>query len=60
MLDATLARRSKPRQGSIHATVGHNNIKNKKGHHPNTPPLWETSRAQHCQAGRYSWAMETT
>jgi len=25
-------------------------IKNKKGHHPNTPPLWETSRAQHCQA----------
>jgi hypothetical protein len=20
--------------------------KNKKGHHPNTPPLWETSRAQ--------------
>ncbi len=33
-------------------------IKNKEGHHPNTPPLWETSRAQHCQAGRYSWAME--
>jgi elongation factor Tu len=33
-------------------------IKNKKGHHPNTPPLWETSRAQHCQAGRYSWAMK--
>ena len=33
-------------------------IKNKKGHHPNTPPLWETSRAQHFQAGRYSWAME--
>jgi actin-related protein len=32
--------------------------KNKKGPHPNTPPLWETSRAQHCQAGRYSWAME--
>jgi 5'-nucleotidase len=31
-------------------------IKNKKGHHPNTPPLWETSRAQHCQAKRYSWA----
>ena len=31
-------------------------IKNKKGHHLNTPPLWETSRAQHCQAGRYSWA----
>jgi len=29
-----------------------------KGHHPNTPPLWETSRAQHCQAKRYSWAME--
>ena len=25
-------------------------IKNKKGHHPNTPPLWETSRAQHCEA----------
>jgi biotin carboxyl carrier protein len=24
--------------------------KNKKGHHPNTPPLWETSRAQHCEA----------
>jgi uncharacterized protein YjbI with pentapeptide repeats len=45
------------RQGSIHATVGHNNSK-KKGHHPNTPPLWETSRAQHCQAKRYSWAME--
>ena len=33
-------------------------IKNKKGHHLNTPPLWEISRAQHCQAGRYSWAME--
>jgi biotin carboxyl carrier protein len=33
-------------------------IKNKKGHHLNTPPLWETSRAQHCQAGRYSWAMK--
>jgi uncharacterized protein YjbI with pentapeptide repeats len=33
-------------------------IKNKKGHHLNTPPLWETSRAQHCQAKRYSWAME--
>jgi uncharacterized protein YjbI with pentapeptide repeats len=33
-------------------------IKNKKGHHPNTPPLWEESRAQHCQAKRYSWAME--
>ena len=32
--------------------------KNKKGHHPNTPPLWETSRAQHCQAKRYSWAMK--
>jgi hypothetical protein len=32
-------------------------IKNKKGHHPNTPPLWEESRAQHCQAKRYSWAM---
>jgi len=25
-------------------------IRNKKGHHPNTPPLWETSRARHCQA----------
>ena len=33
-------------------------IINKKGHYPNTPPLWETSRAQHCQAKRYSWAME--
>jgi actin-related protein len=33
-------------------------IKNKKGHHPNTPPLWEESRAQHCQAKRYSWAIE--
>jgi elongation factor Tu len=33
-------------------------IKNKKGHHPNTPPLWEESRAQHCQAKRYSWAMK--
>jgi biotin carboxyl carrier protein len=33
-------------------------VKNKKGHHLNTPPLWETSRAQHCQAGRYSWAMK--
>jgi hypothetical protein len=32
--------------------------KNKKGHHLNTPPLRETSRAQHCQATRYSWAME--
>jgi uncharacterized protein YjbI with pentapeptide repeats len=32
--------------------------KNKKGHHPNTPPLWEISRAQHCQAKRYSWAMK--
>jgi len=31
-------------------------IKNKKGHHLNTPPLWEESRAQHCQAKRYSWA----
>ena len=31
-------------------------IKNHKGHHPNTPPLWEESRAQHCQAKRYSWA----
>ena len=34
-------------------------IKNKKGHHLNTPPLWETSRAQHCQAKRYAWAMKT-
>jgi hypothetical protein len=34
--------------------------KNKKGHYLNTPPLWETSRAQHCQAKRYSWAMEIT
>ena len=33
-------------------------IKNKKGHHLNTPPLWETSRAQHCQAKRYAWAIE--
>ena len=33
-------------------------IKNKKGHHLNTPPLWKESRAQHCQAKRYSWAME--
>jgi len=33
-------------------------IKNQKGHHLNTPPLWETSRAQHCQAKRYSWAMK--
>ena len=32
--------------------------KNQKGQHLNTPPLWEISRAQHCQAGRYSWAME--
>jgi uncharacterized protein YjbI with pentapeptide repeats len=32
--------------------------KSKKGHHLNTPPLWETSRAQHCQAMRYSWAMK--
>jgi uncharacterized protein YjbI with pentapeptide repeats len=56
--DTVHARRSKPRQGSIDATVSHNNSKNKKGHHPNTPPLWETSRAQHCQAKRYSWAME--
>jgi hypothetical protein len=35
-------------------------IKNKKGHHLNTPPLWEESRAQHCQAKRYSWAIKTT
>ena len=41
----------------MYATVGHNN-NIKKGHHPNTPPLRETSRAQHCQAKRYSWAME--
>jgi hypothetical protein len=33
-------------------------IKNKKGHHLNTPPLWEESRAQHCQAKRYSWAIK--
>jgi biotin carboxyl carrier protein len=32
-------------------------IKNKKGHLSNTPPLWEESRAQHCQAKRYSWAI---
>ena len=32
--------------------------KHKKGPHPNTPPLWETSRAQHCQAKRYSWAIK--
>jgi len=38
--------------------VQHPSGKNKKGHHLNTPPLWETSRAQHCQAKRYSWAME--
>jgi len=38
--------------------VQHPSGKNKKGPHPNTPPLWETSRAQHCQAGRYSWAMK--
>jgi hypothetical protein len=31
--------------------------KNQKGHHLNTPPLWKTSRAQHCQAGRYLWAI---
>jgi uncharacterized short protein YbdD (DUF466 family) len=54
VLDTAHARRSKPSQGSIHAIVGQNNIKNKKGHHPNTPPLWEESRAQHCQAKRYS------
>jgi biotin carboxyl carrier protein len=54
---AAHARRSKPSQGSIHAQpLG--TIKNKKGHHPNTPPLWEESRAQHCQAKRYSWAMK--
>jgi uncharacterized protein YjbI with pentapeptide repeats len=35
-------------------------IKNLKGHHPNTPPLWETSRAQHCQGKRYVWAMNMT
>ena len=33
-------------------------IKNIPGHLSNTPPLWEESRAQHCQAKRYSWAME--
>ena len=55
---AAQARYSKPRQANMYATVGHNNIKNKKGHHPNTPLLWETSRAQHCKAKRYSWAME--
>ena len=33
-------------------------IKNKKGLNLNTPPLWETSRAQQCQAKRYSWAMK--
>jgi uncharacterized protein YjbI with pentapeptide repeats len=38
--------------------VQHPSGKNKKGHHPNTPPLWEISRAQHCQAGCYSWAMK--
>ena len=32
--------------------------KNKKGHYLNTPPLWEISRAQHCQAKCYSWAMK--
>jgi lysozyme family protein len=47
---AAQARYSKLRQCSIHATVEHNNIKKTKGHHPNTPPLWETSRAQHCKA----------
>jgi GTP-binding protein len=31
-------------------------IKNQKGHHLNTPPLWEEIRAQHCQAKRYAWA----
>jgi len=55
--DTAHARRSKPRQGSIHATVGHN--QKQKGHHPNTPPLWETSRAQYGQAKRYSWAKKT-
>jgi hypothetical protein len=34
--------------------------KNQKGHHLNTPPLWETSRAQHCQVKRYSRAKKTT
>jgi hypothetical protein len=50
----------KPRQGSTVSmqTLGETKKnKNKKGHHPNTPPLWEESRAQHCQAKRYSWAI---
>ena len=38
--------------------VQHPSGKNQKWHHLNTPPLWETSRAQHCQAKRYSWAMK--
>jgi hypothetical protein len=32
----------------------------KRGHHLNTPPLREESRAQHCQARRYSRATKTT
>ena len=51
---------AKPTQGSTASTLTLGETKknkNKKGHHPNTPPLWETSRAQHCQAKRYSWAM---
>jgi hypothetical protein len=53
----------KPRQGSTVSmqTLGETKKnKNKKGHHPNTPPLWEESRTQHCQAKRYSWAIKTT
>ena len=46
-------------QGSAASMQPLGTIKNKKGHHPNTPPLRETSRAQHCQAKRYSWAMES-
>jgi len=53
--DTAHARRSKPMQGSIHATVGHK--QKQKGHHLNTPPLWEENRARHCQAKRYSWAI---
>ena len=52
---------AKPTQGSTASTLTLGETKknkNKKGHHPNTPPLWETSRAQHCQAKRYAWAME--
>jgi hypothetical protein len=45
-------------QGAAASVQPFGTIKNKKGHHLNTPPLWETSRAQHCQAERYAWAME--